>query len=588
MDIVTHSIYTDKEVFLRELISNASDSLEKYRYTKSTGTLANADDEPLEINISVNPKKRTLTISDNGIGMSSEELVSNLGTIARSGSKQFVEQIQSSGESSSRDGDGIIGQFGVGFYSAFMVSKEVSVESLSALASQGESGATWSSSGSGDFTIDPTVGARRGSRIEMQLKESCKEFADVKKVKEIIKKYSNFVPFPIKVEGEVVNTISAIWVQDKNSVTEDQYTEFYKYISNAFDKPAFKLHFSTDAPINLNTLLFVPTFHTEKFGQGRMEAGVSLYSRKVLIESKPADLLPDWLRFVKGVVDSEDLPLSISREKPQDSMLLKKIKDVLTRKLLRVFADLQKNDPVKYKEFYIEFNNFLKEGICQDYGYQKQLSKLLMFESSSLEDGVMTSLDEYASRCKPDQKKIYYLVAPNRSSALNSPYYETFKKNGIEVLFLYTTIDDFVMSNVRTFGDKALTSAETSSLDLPGEGSEDKAADGEDASSNKEAKGDLALTGDEAKVMCAWLKVALGSRVSDVKITTRLSDSPAIVTDHESGTMRRMIRMVVSIIEVYHLRAMFLSSDTYFLHFIGAVWKRESCRAPTRGVGGEP
>jgi TNF receptor-associated protein 1 len=274
-----------------------------------------------------------------------------------------------------------------------------------------------------------------------------------------------------------------------------------------------------------------------------MEAGVSLYSRKVLIESKPADLLPDWLRFIKGVVDSEDLPLSISREKPQDSMLLKKIKDVLTRKMLRVFADLMKNDAVKYKEFYIEFGNFLKEGICQDYGYQKQLSKLLLFESSALDNGTLTSLDEYSSRCKPDQKKIYYLVAPNRSTALNSPYYETFKKSGVEVLFLYTTIDDFVMSNLRTFGDKALISAEMSALDLPDEESK---ADDKDSEAKEGDVSNAFLTEEQSKEICAWLKVALGSRVSDVKITNRLSDSPAIVTDHESGTMRRMLRMVVS------------------------------------------
>jgi TNF receptor-associated protein 1 len=297
LDIVTHSIYTDKEVFLRELVSNASDSLEKYRYMKTTGTVTNVSPDPLEINIVVSKAKNTIEIVDNGIGMTREELISNLGTIARSGSKQFVESIKSSSPgASSRDGDGIIGQFGVGFYSAFMVADTVTVDSLSAQSGAAEEGATWSSAGSGDFTVEANGSVSRGSRVVLNLKDSCKEFADSKRIKEIIKKYSNFVPFPIKVDGEVVNTISAIWVQDKSTVTEEQYTEFYKFISNGFDKPSFTLHFRADAPINLNALLFVPTFHTEKFGQGRMELGVNLYSRKVLIESKPKDLLPDWLR----------------------------------------------------------------------------------------------------------------------------------------------------------------------------------------------------------------------------------------------------------------------------------------------------
>jgi HSP90 family molecular chaperone len=296
---VTHSIYTDKEVFLRELVSNASDSLEKYRYLQSTGEIAVKTADPLEININVDLKANTITISDNGIGMTRDELISNLGTIARSGSKAFVEKIKSSGKDM-RDGDGIIGQFGVGFYSAYMVADSVSIDSLSATAADAAAGNTWVSRGDGEFEVQPCQGASRGSKIVLSLKDSCKDFADVKKVKEIIKKYSNFVPFPIKVNGETVNTVSAIWVQDKSSVTEEQYTEFYKFISNAFDKPSFTLHFRTDAPINLNALLFVPTFHTEKFGHGRMELGVNLYSRKVLIESKPKDLLPDWMRYLVG------------------------------------------------------------------------------------------------------------------------------------------------------------------------------------------------------------------------------------------------------------------------------------------------
>ena len=415
LDIVTHSIYTDREVFVRELISNASDALEKFRYRQVKGEVTVNDDEPLEINILANKDTNTLTLIDNGIGMSKDELIENLGTIARSGSKQFVESLKSTG---STDSNSIIGQFGVGFYSSFMVSDSVSVESISALTKADSSSSTWESDGSGTYKIKESTRSEniksRGSCIVMKLKDSCKEFADADKIKSIIQRYSNFVAFPIKVNGEVVNTVSAIWLNDKNSVTTEQYNNFYKFIANAFDEPRYTLHFRADAPIDLKCLFYVPTFHTEKFGMGRMEPGVNLYSRKVLIESKPKDLLPDWLRFVKGVVDSEDLPLSLSREKPQDSNLLRRIREVLTRKLIRFLEEQMKNDPTKYKEFYLEFNYFLKEGICHDFRFMDQISKLLLFESSSLNEGELTSFDDYIGRSTPEEKEIYYLVAPNR------------------------------------------------------------------------------------------------------------------------------------------------------------------------------
>lgn len=355
LDIVTHSIYTEKEVFLRELISNASDALEKHRYNRTLGN--NLDDGALEITIETDKENKTLTITDNGVGMTKEEMIANLGTIARSGSKQFVEQLKDKGQA--KDGEGIIGQFGVGFYSAFMVAKEVSVESLSA-SSTAATATKWSSDGSGKYTVSESVMPSRGSKITMHLKDECASFCDPLTIKEIIKKYSNFVSFPVKVNGDVANTVSALWVQDKKNITETQYNEFYRFVSAAFDTPKYTLHFQADAPIDLKALLFIPSFHTEKFGMGRTEMGVNLYSRKILIESKPADLLPDWLRFLKGVVDSEDLPLSLSREKPQDSALIRRIREALTRKMLRFLETEMKDDFAKYKEFYTEFNFFLK------------------------------------------------------------------------------------------------------------------------------------------------------------------------------------------------------------------------------------
>ena len=451
LDIVTHSIYTDKEVFLRELISNASDSLEKFRFNQVTGKVVSTDDSPLQIHISVDKEKNTITLYDNGIGMTKDELVENLGTIARSGSKQFVDNLKSAGSGS--DSDSIIGQFGVGFYSSFMVSDEVTVESVSALDMVADSeplvleegqdapapgaptadGYVWTSDGSGDFTVGGTTGSSRGSKITLHLKDSCSDYCDVKKIKDIIKKYSNFVAFPVLVDGIEVNTVSAIWAKDKNSVSKQEYNDFYKYVANAFDTPKYTLHFAADAPIDLKTLLFFPTLHTEKFGMGRMEPSVSLYSRKVLIESKPADLLPSWLRFMQGVVDSEDLPLSIAREKAQDTLLLNKIRDVLTRKIVRFLGERLKRDEEGYVEWYKEFHMFIKEGICMDPQYGDQLAKLLMFETSQTAEGDVCTLDEYIARCPPEQKNIYYMMAPDRKGAFASPYYETFKAHDKEV-----------------------------------------------------------------------------------------------------------------------------------------------------------
>lgn len=545
LDIVTHSIYTDKEVFIRELISNASDALEKYRYFQVTGAVNNEEGssaQPLEINIYTDPLNCTLTLVDNGIGMSKDELIGNLGTIARSGSKQFVENLtkNSDGTPSKSTTDGIIGQFGVGFYSSFMVSEHVSVESVSATSPDAVPH-KWSSDGSGEFEIAPSdniekLTTKHGSKITMKLKESCREYADADRIKSVIKHYSSFVSFPIKVDGEVVNTVSAIWTQDKRSVTEEQYEDFYKFISNAYDSPKYRLHFRTDAPIDLKVLLYIPSFHGEKFGMGVTPPGVNLYSRKVLIESKPKDLLPDWLRFVKGVVDSEDLPLSLSREKPQDSNLLKRIREVLSRKFLKFLEDELKRDPVKYKEFYIEYHMFLKQGICQDYKFMDALSKLVMFESTGANPGDLVTLDDYISRSVPEQKEIYYLVAPSRDAALNSPYYETFKKHNKEVLLLYNTIDDFVMSNIKTYSGRTLVSAEQSSINF-----DESAADSEqDGKKDKPRK----LSDSEAKDLCEWFKVTLGKKVREVKITNRLSDSPAIITDHDSGALRRMMKLV--------------------------------------------
>jgi TNF receptor-associated protein 1 len=349
LDIVTNSLYTDKEVFLRELISNASDACEKLRHlqqTTSDGATLLEPDRPLEIRITLDEVDSKITIQDTGIGMTQDELIQNLGTIARSGSKQFLAELQESDQSSGGGvAQGIIGKFGVGFYSVFMVAHKVAVTTQP--AKLGEPASVWTSKdGSGTFELatldDPSIRQDRGTTVDIYLDSDYWHLLQESKIKEILNKYSNFVAFPIYLNGERVNTIQAVWAQSPREVEYQTYADFYKYIANAVDDPLDVIHFRADAPLEIQALLFIPSFHSEKYGMERMEPGVSLYSRKVLIESKSADILPDWLRFVKGVVDSQDLPLAISREKPQDTALIAKLRKSLTRKFLSQLEKMAK------------------------------------------------------------------------------------------------------------------------------------------------------------------------------------------------------------------------------------------------------
>lgn len=474
-------------------------------------------------------------------------MVSNLGTIARSGSKKYIEELKKmSSEGPTLDpARGIIGKFGVGFYSAFMVADKVEVTSRSAIKEQEDQPARiWSSDGSGTFEIgDMEEGVRqnRGSSIKLFLKTDYWHFIDEKRIEEILKRYSNFVGFPIYLNGNRVNTIDAIWARDPKEVDEDDYSAFYKFIANAMDDPLDICHFRADAPLEIKALFFIPSFHSEKYGMGRMEPGVSLYSRKVLIESKSPDILPDWLRFVKGVVDSEDLPLAISREKAQDSALIAKLKRALTRKFISHLTKMRKDDEKTFiNEFYKEYSFFLKEGICQDYEFQAQLAKLLYFESSKTSAHDIISLDDYISKMRPEQKDIYYLVAPTRSAALSSPYMEAFEKAGVEVIFLFSAIDDFVMGNLKSYEGRNFVSVEKGDIDL----SEFTPEDSKNKS-DEIYEGGRELSVVESSKFCNWFKKEVGEeKVASCTATKRLSSSPAIVTDNESGAMRRLMRMV--------------------------------------------
>lgn len=508
LNIVVNSLYTDREIFLRELISNSADALEKLRYESVVNKEAVEQDLPLEISIELDDKENTITVIDTGIGMTRDELVENLGTIAHSGSKTFIQQLN---EPDKKDLN-LIGQFGVGFYSAFMVAKKIRVLTRSYLP--GEPGCEWVSEGLGSYDVRMADGLPRGTKIVLELKEDAHEFAGTARVKEIIREYSSFVPFPIKVNGEQVNTVQAIWTRNKNEVTEEEYNEFYKFIATAYDEPLYRLHFTADAPLAINALLFVPKNNFERFGFNRMKPGTNLYSRRILIQSHSETILPEWLRFVKGVVDSEDIPLNISRETAQDSALIARLQKVITGRFLKFLDKESQDDPEKYAGFWHTFGMFIKEGATTDFTYQKDLIKLLRFESSAAEPGQLISLADYAGRMKDGQKDIYFINGPSREAIEAGPYIEAFRAGGHEIIYNYEPIDDFVFSNLGEYEGKKLVSADRAGLELPGPA---------------DKPGEEPLDSEKTSALTAWLKETLGEKVSEVNVSSRLVDSPAII-----------------------------------------------------------
>ncbi|XP_040853395.1 heat shock protein 75 kDa, mitochondrial [Ochotona curzoniae] len=527
LDIVARSLYSEKEVFIRELISNASDALEKLRHKLVSDGQALPD---MEIHLQTDAEKGTITIQDTGIGMTREELVSNLGTIARSGSKAFLEALQNQAEASSR----IIGQFGVGFYSAFMVADKVEVYSRS--AAQGSLGYQWRSDGSGVFEIAEASGVRPGTKIILHLKSDCRDFSSEARVQDVVTKYSNFVSFPLYLNGKRINTLQAIWMMDPKDVDEGQHEEFYRYIAQAHDKPRYTLHYKADAPLNIRSLFYVPDTKPSMFDVSReLGSSVALYSRKVLIQTKATDILPKWLRFVRGVVDSEDIPLNLSRELLQESALIRKLRDVLQQRLIKFFIDQSKKDTEKYARFFDDYGLFMREGIVTtaEQTVKEDIAKLLRYESSALPAGQLTSLTDYASRMQAGTRNIYYLCAPNRHLAEHSPYYEAMKQKHTEVLFCYEQFDELTLLHLREFDRKKLISVETDIV--VDHYKEEKFEDASPA--------DARLSEKDAEELMAWMRNALGPRVANVKVTLRLDTHPAMVTVLEMGAARHFLRM---------------------------------------------
>ena len=526
LQLLSHSLYQSRDIAIRELVSNASDALDKMRFVAMTDD-SQRDSGSLEIVVEGRPEARELVIRDNGIGMSHDELVTNLGTIAHSGSMEFLKNVASGGKADVS----LIGQFGVGFYSAFMLAESVRVRSRSYREA---SGWEWESDGSGTFSVSEAEGLPRGTEIVLYLKEDAKEYAEEYKIKSVLKTYSGFVPHPIKVGDQVVNDQKPIWVEPKGQVTEEQHARFYQYLTHRTDEsPLWHLHMSVDSPIQFRAILYCPRTNIEKLGFGRLEHGLNLCAKRILVQGDCRDLLPEYLRFLHGLVDSEDLPLNVSRETLQDNSVIRKIRNVLTKGVLDKLTAMAEEKPDDYLEFYKQFGQTLKEGIAVDPMNRDRVAKLLRFASSRSEDGsTLTGLDEYIKRAPADSKAIYFLGGPDLASIRKSPNLEIFRKRDLDVLLLTDPIDEFVMTSLHQYDGKTLTSIDASDLELPGLEVE-KSAEAEDQ----------AASGGFARVLDLF-RSALGSRVESVRASKRLTDSPCCLVNADGGLSLQMQRLL--------------------------------------------
>ncbi len=529
LNILVHSLYTDREIFLRELASNASDALNRLRFEQLTNANIIDPDAELKITVRADKDARTITITDTGIGMNRDEIVQNLGTIAHSGAKSFLAALQARGE---QRGTEIIGQFGVGFYSVFMVADKVVVTSRSFRPD--DVAVRWTSDGGNSYTVEDAEKAERGTEITLHLKEDAAEFADDSRLERIIRKHSNYVAFPIYIGEKVVNEQTALWRKPAREVAEKDYHDFYSQLTFDYRKPLMYVHQAADAPVQFYSLLYVPSALDRGFGAPDLkESGPRLYARKVLIQEHSKDLLPEWLRFIEGVVDSEDLPLNISRETVQSNRDMQRLKTALTNKLISELDALATKDPEKYATLWREFGRFLKEGAITDSVYREKLLPLLRFRTANQPDG-LTSLRDYVAKMVDGQEHIYYLFGDDPKAALQSPHLDVFRSRGVDVLLLTDTMDSFLVNAIAEFEGKKLHNGADADLKLP------EKAGGEQQSGES-------LTTGEADSLVGRFKAVLGDQVADVRTTTLLTESPARLASPDQGfgaDMERVYRLL--------------------------------------------
>ena len=579
LHLVTHSLYSNKEIFLRELISNASDACDKLRFEAINDGGLYENDSELKVKVSFDKEKKTLTITDNGIGMSTQEAIDHLGTIAKSGTKDFVSKLSGDQKADSQ----LIGQFGVGFYSGFIVADKITVESRRA-GMKAEEGVRWISGGAGDFEVENISRAERGTSVILHLREDAMDYASAWKIKSIVNKYSDHISLPILMEKEewkdgelinpsdenggrqpgamvktgeweAVNKANAIWARAKKDVTQEQYDEFYKQISHDVEAPLAHTHNRVEGSTEYTQLLYIPGKAPFDLYNREKSAGVKLYVKRVFIMDDAEALLPTYLRFVKGVVDSADLPLNVSRELLQESRDVKAIREGCTKRVLGMLEDLAKNDKLpeasadgitdvqtaedkaeaeknagKFTKFYAEFGAVLKEGLGEDYANKDRLAKLLRFASSTT-DAVSVGFADYKARMKEGQAAIYYITADNAAAAKNSPQLEVFKKKGIEVLLMTDRVDEWALNYLQDFDGTPLQSVAKGAVDLG------KLQDEAEKKAAEEAA-------ETFKPLLAKLKEALKDKAEDVRVTTRLVDSPACLVVQDNGMSTQLARML--------------------------------------------
>ncbi len=533
LDILAHSLYTDREIFLRELISNASDALNRVQFEMLTNRDVVDPEAELAIHIEVDDDAKVITIRDTGIGMNRDELVENLGTIAHSGARTFLQNANQS-QSTLEE---IIGQFGVGFYSVFMVADEVTVVSRS--YRQQDQAARWQSKGDSRFSLSEADKPDRGTEIRIQLKEDAAEFAATWRLESIIKRHSDYVSFPIYVKGKegeptIANRRTALWRQSPSKVESAEYEEFYKQLTFDDAAPLTHIHMVADAPANVRSILFVPAHRERSSLRLRPEYGLRLYSRKILIQEHNKDLLPEYLRFVEGVVDSEDLPLNVSREMVQSNPVTRQLRKALTSRLLKDLKNLAEENPEKYITFWTEFGVFIKEGLASDFANREALQELLRFRTTHTGADGWTTLAEVTERMKPEQKAIYYILGDSLKTAMRSPHLDYFRKHEIEVLYFTDFIDGYMVSQLREVDGKPLQNVDDANLDLP----KDEVT--QEATDEQVSQGAF----DQLLVR---VKGVLGERVRDVREGKTLVDSPARLVSAEDDFARELqyVRRVI-------------------------------------------
>ena len=540
LDLVIHSLYSNKDIFLRELISNSSDAIDKLRFNALSDKKLIKDEADYRIKLFTDNDAKTLLIDDNGIGMTKDELEANIGTIASSGTRKFMDEVK---KGNTTDNPELIGQFGVGFYSAFMVADKVTLKTRPAGSDESW---TWESSGDGSYEITEGGRDKRGTEITLHLKEDCKDYIVEFRLRQIIKKYSNFVEYPIlmditredteldeegnpkegaekkvTISEETLNSMKAIWMRPKSEVKKDEYNEFYKHISHDYTDPLKTIHYSAEGTLEFKALLYLPSKAPfDMFQHEGIKHGINLYVKRVFIMDNCEALIPRYLRFIKGVVESNDLPLNVSREILQEDIVIKKIEKNVTSKILTTLKGMMKKSYKEYLDFYKEFGKVIKEGVEVDPANKDKIKDLLLFESSKTKAGEYVSLNEYVDRMQPEQKDIYFLTGDSRATIDNSPHLEVFKKKDVEVLFMTEPVDEFILPGFGEYSDKTLKSIAQGDIDL---GTEEEKKIAEEQ--KKEASG-------KYKNLIEKIQDTLKEDVKEVRLSDRLTDSPScLVTD---------------------------------------------------------